>query len=214
MAKIRKLWGNEYFKTLIMILLMIAIVFGFWYGLQLILNTSYPALAVASGSMCKAQYMRCDGWSHPFEQTLHVGDLIIVQGVNPKEIKAAPYPDGDIIVFRRPGSGPSGDLIVHRAVGSETINGVIYFTTQGDGSSSKDPWKVSEDLIIGKVVLRIPWVGHVALLLHNSFGISIIIILFIILVVLEFIFPIFSKEGNGKTKRETTVEGPSEPKDL
>ncbi|MDH5460408.1 MAG: hypothetical protein OEW71_05190, partial [Candidatus Bathyarchaeota archaeon] len=83
-AKLKQIWENEYFKTAIMIVLMIAIVFGFWYGSQLVLNTQYPGLAVASGSMCTVKGMRCDGWSHPFETTLHIGDLIIVQGINPE----------------------------------------------------------------------------------------------------------------------------------
>jgi signal peptidase I len=189
---IPKIWENEYVKTAIMVILIIGVVFGFWYGSQLVLNTQYPALAVASGSMCKVEHMYCDGWSHPFSQTLHVGDLIIIQGIDPKEIKAAPEPDGDIIVFHQPHSG--NELIVHRAIKKEISGGEIYFTTKGDGNAGPDSVPVPGDQVVGKVILRIPWIGHIALFLHNSSGIFIIIILIVILVIVEFAIPMFSSE--------------------
>jgi signal peptidase I len=207
---LKRLWKNEYVKTAVMIILIITIVFGFWYGIQIVLNTPYPALAVASGSMCTLPGPYCDGWSHPFEHTLHVGDLIIVQGVNPKDIKTGPYPYGDIIVFRKPGS--TDELIVHRAIDNATgPDGKIYFRTQGDGNPGPDShtgegsWNfmVSQDLVIGKVIMRIPWVGHLALFMHNSSGIFLIAIIIIILLVIEIIIPIFT----GKEAETEQVEG-------
>jgi len=205
---LKRLWKNEYFKTAIMIILIIVIVFGFWYGFQLVQNTQYPALAVASGSMCTLPGPYCDGWTHPFEHTLHVGDLIIVQGVNPAEVRAE-YPDGDIIVFRRPGS--LDELIVHRAIENATVGDKIYFRTKGDGNDTPDSysgegtWKgmISEDLVIGKVVLRVPWIGHIALFMRNSYGIFIIVILIIIVVIVEFVVPAFA----GKEARIEPEEG-------
>lgn len=211
-ATLKNLWKNEYVKTVVMIALMVVFVFGFWYGIQLALNTPYPALAVASGSMCILPGSHCDGWSHPFEHTLHVGDLIIVQGVNPADIKTAPYPYGDIIVFRKPGS--SDELIVHRAIDNATgPDGKIYFKTKGDGNPSADShtgegsWNsmVSQDLVIGKVIMRIPWVGHLALILHNSSGIFLIAIAIIILLVVELIFPIFTGK-QAETEQIESVE--------
>ena len=220
MDKIRKIWENEYIKTAIMIILIITIVFGFWYGSQLLLGTQFPALAVASGSMCKPYGMNCDGRSHPFSQTLHIGDLIVIQGIAPKEIKAGPYPDGDIIVFQqaKPSASSLDELIVHRAIYSETNpnNGLIYFKTQGDANSGPDhhndyrgenySWNgmISENLLVGKVVLRIPWIGHIALFLHNSSGIFIIVILIVILVIVEFIVPLFSGEKAEVEQRAET----------
>ena len=204
MDVIPKIWENEYVRTAIMIILLIAVVFGFWYGSQLVLNTQYPALAVASGSMCKIEHMYCDGWSHPFSRTLHVGDLIIVQGVDPKEIKAASEPDGDIIVFHKPLGG--NELIVHRAIKKEIrADGEIYFTTKGDGNSGPDSGTVQGGQVVGKVILRIPWIGHIALFLRNSSGIFIIIILIVILVIVEFVIPVFSRE-----KAEVDSGGKSE----
>ena len=201
---LKRLWKNEYFKTAIMIILIIVVVFGFWYGSQTVLNTRYPALAVASGSMCTLPGSRCDGWTHPFEPTLHVGDLIIIQGVNPEEINAAPYPDGDIIVFHQ--ISASGELIVHRAIESQTTDDKISFKTKGDGNDSPDSNLVPEDNVVGKVIMRIPWIGHIALLMNDSSGIFIIVFLLIILIIVEFIIPAFSGRKGEVEQRETSEE--------
>ncbi|MGD8565438.1 MAG: signal peptidase I [Candidatus Bathyarchaeota archaeon] len=197
MADLKKIWKNEYVQTAIVIIVVVGLVFGLWYGSQIILNTQYPALAVASGSMCTIQHTNCDGSSHPFEPTLHVGDLIIVQGIPPTEINAAPYPDGDIIVFRR-GRG----LIVHRAIEKELDGDRIKFTTKGDGNLHADAEKVDEENVIGKVILRIPWIGHVALLMRNSSGMFIIVILIIILIAVEFVMPMLSRVKTVWSDRE------------
>jgi signal peptidase I len=196
---LKKLWKNEYFQTAVVIGIIILIVFGFWYGSQAVLNTPYPALAVVTGSMCIPYDGACDGWTHPFARTLHVGDLIIVQGVNPADLNAN-YPNSDIIVFHRPGN--PDELIVHRIVAEEVVNGTIYFYTKGDGNptdrwpnpiqpSEYDPWgKVPEDQVVGKVVMRIPWLGHIVLFMRNSLGLPLVIALIILLVIVEFVVPI------------------------
>ena len=143
-ANIKKLWKNEYFQTIIVVALIVLIVFGFWYGSQLALNTKIPpALAVVSGSMCIPYDGACDGWlsvNHPFERTLHIGDIIIIQGVNPQDLNAN-YPDSDIIVYQDPRYPTDPDeKIVHRIVGKEEINNTLYFFTKGDGNSAPDVW--------------------------------------------------------------------------
>lgn len=188
-STLKQLWRKDYFQTVVTIVLVLVVVFGFWFGSQFVLNTQYPALAVASGSMCIPYGQACDGWTHPFERTLHVGDLIIVQGVNVSEIHAAPKPGGDIIVYR---SQTSDTLIVHRVIEKRVQNGIIYLITQGDANSSPDQ-PVPEGNVIGKVIMRVPWVGHLALFMRNSSGIFLILAIILILVILEFILPMFTK---------------------
>jgi hypothetical protein len=223
-SKLRRAWKNEYIQTGIMIVIIVVVIFGLWFGSQIVLRTPYPALAVASGSMCKPYYMRCDGWSHPFERTLHTGDLIIVQGIDGKDVKTGWDPEGDIIIFHRPkGSEMDVDeLIVHRAIANLTYNGLIYFETRGDGSytDSGDHWTdyrgenytyqgyVSEKLLVGKVIMRIPWLGHISQYMRNSSAIYIIIILLVLLVIVEFVFPILTHK---KPEKETAEEKPPSP---
>ena len=160
------------------------------------------ALAVASGSMCMLPGPYCDGWSHPFERTLHVGDLIVVEGINVSDINAAPYPDGDIIVFHQ----LYGDeLIVHRAIEKRLQNGDIYFVTKGDGNMGPDQ-PIPADHVIGKVILRIPWLGHLALIMRNPTGVYLIIALIIILVIIELLIPVF----RGRKPETTQQQGSQE----
>lgn len=176
-------------KTIILVIILLVSVFAFWFGLKAAFQTEFPLLAVASGSM---------------RPTLDVGDLIVVQGIsNAREVNAAPYPEGDIIVFHKPGSG--NELIVHRAISKAENDGTLYFQTKGDHNPSSDHWsgsetwegKISEKLLIGKVVWEVPWLGHIPLFMRTPSGILIIVFLFVVLIIVDFIFP---KKGDEKTK--------------
>ena len=109
----------------------------------------------------------------------------------------------DIIIFKKP-TDPD-ELIVHRIVEKEERNGKIFFFTKGDGNSNTkwpdiptsleyDPWNqgngISEDLVVGKVVMRIPWVGHFVLFMRNGIGLPLVVGLITILLIVEFIIPI------------------------
>ena len=84
-SKLRETLKSNYVRTVILIIIAIGAMLSFWFGIRAVLRTEYPFMAVASGSM---------------EPTLPVGTLIVVQGyVDPSTIYAAPYPQGDIIVF-------------------------------------------------------------------------------------------------------------------
>ena len=188
---LKRLWKNEYFQTAIMIILIVIVVLGFWFGSRIILNTDYPMLAVASGSMHLPPPSTCDGWSHPFARTLHTGDLILVEGVNVSDIYAAPYPNGTIIVFHQ----LYGDeLIVHRAIEKKTIDDKVYYVTKGDGNASPDPGPIPAENVIGKVIFRVPWVGHLALFMRNSSGVYLIIALIIILIFIELLIPMIRRK--------------------
>jgi signal peptidase I len=204
-ATLKKLWKNEYFHTAVIIGLIALVVFSVWYGSQAVLNTSYPVSAVSSGSMCIPYGGACDGWTHPFDSTLHVGDLIIVQGINPEELNAE-YPDSDVIVFHKP-EDPD-ELIVHRIISKQEIDGKLYFTTKGDGNGNDwpatpeygmDRWNgypngLPQDLVVGKVIMRVPWVGHLALFMRNGLGIPLVIVIILVIVIFEFILPLFRQE--------------------
>jgi signal peptidase I len=196
------LWKNEYFRTAIMVLLIVGVVFGFWFGSRWVLKTDYPVLAVASGSMSLPRGVADDGWSRPFARTLHTGDLIIVEGVKPEDVFAAPFNEsgrsGDILVFHVPGSD---ELIVHRTVGKIVEpNGMIEFITQGDHNDVPGPYSPTPaENVVGKVIMRIPWVGHLALFMHDSTAILLIVVLIIAVIAIEFVL---SAKTHKKTENE------------
>jgi len=176
---------NSYVKTAILGIILLSCVFAFWFGLRAALRTEYPLLAVASGSMIPK---------------LNVGDLIIVQGViDANEINAAQEPNGTIIVFHRP-NDPS-ELIVHRAIDKVENDGTWFFETKGDNNHSSDYWSgpqtlngmISSNLLVGKVVGIIPWIGNVPLFIRTPTGMGLIILLFLVILLVEYI-PVLSKK--------------------
>ena len=52
-----------------------------------------------------------------------------------------------------------GKTIVHRVVQLKDRNGEKVYITKGDANKSKDNWVITKDNIVGKVKLRIRWVG-------------------------------------------------------
>lgn len=221
---LKKLWKNDYFKLVMILAVILMVVAGSFFGLQLALNTSSPMLVVDSGSMCIPYHIYCDGWSHPFNRTLHEGDIIILQGVDAKDLNTN-YPYSDIIVYRSP-ADPSATPIVHRIVSSEEVNGTLYFQTKGDGNDT--PWPavpsvdeydshalwhtdkpIPEDLVVGRVVMRIPWFGWITLIMkRNSLGYPVVVGLILLLVVLEFILPVVKarkRKGNDDGKQSLNL---------
>ena len=229
MAVPKRMRKSNYFKTVVPIVLIIAIILGLFFGLQFGLHTSDPLLTVESGSM-SVPYdgMESNTWqgfwlsvTHPFDRTLSVGDIIVLQGVNIKDLKTN-YPNSDIIVFHSP---ITGELIVHRIIGTEVVNGTTYFLTKGDGngypytwpqpipslnsSTGVDPWDymntppgVPQNLVLGKVVMRIPWFGWITLeMKDNPWALPFVIAIILLLVVIEFVIPIL-REKTPKQENE------------
>lgn len=224
LKKLTEAHKKRFLKVLIFLMATVLGFLGFWFALRVALNTEYPIMPVSSGSMCVFQ-PNCDDLTHPFDPTLHVGDLIIVQGVDARSVRDA-YPDSDVLVF----SFPKGDayqdsgLTITRVIKKEERNDVIYFRTKGDGEgihiwpetpdvSECDRWydyrenytcngMISEKLLVGKVVFRIPWIGYVALFMQTSAGVFMIVVLIIIILIVEFAIPAFiSKKAEIKLKK-------------
>ena len=179
---------NSYVKTVILAVIIIGGVMGFWIGLKAGLRTEYPLLTVASGSMVP---------------TLNVGDLIAVQGVeNASALYVAPKPNGEIIVFRSPRM--EGELIVHRAIYGELNpdDQLWYFRTQGDANFGPDNWfgsetwngMISQNRIVGRVIGKVPWVGYIPLYIRTREGIILIVILIVLILMAEYLPILFKKQ--------------------
>jgi hypothetical protein len=228
--------GKKILKVLMLLTAIVIGFLGFWFASKVMLNTEYPMLPVSSSNMCVFQ-SSCDGLMHPFEPTLHVGDLIIVQGVNAVNVIAS-YPNSDILVFHSPKSNSydSGGLVITRVVAKEEKSGIVYFRTKSDGvgthkwpkmpnASECDRWNdyrenytlngmISEKLLVGKVVFRVPWIGHIALFVQNSSGIFILVVLTIIIIlIVKFAIPT-SASKKTKADPETNFLGARNPHKL
>ena len=175
---------KEHYKGFLAIALAVVLFLIASITIRVALATEIPLAAVSSGSM---------------EPTIHRGSLIIIKGVKPEEINAAPAPKGDIIVYLRSYTIKydyiffvfySPDPIVHRAIKKVEINGKWYFLTKGDANkyydqNPRDPrtW-VPENRVLGKVIYVIPELGYPALFAKTTYGKAVLVLAIIAVLVL------------------------------
>ena len=131
-------------ELLTLALFFIVFLVFFKVALPLLTGVESPFTVVTSGSM---------------RPTLEVGDLLIVVGADPYQLKV-----GDIIVFRVPWSS---SLVVHRIVRIGTGPSGLVFYTKGDNNAVLDPGYRTPRDIYGRVVLRLPYVGAILELLQT-----------------------------------------------
>ena len=96
----------------------------------------YYAVAIASGSMTP---------------NINKGDIVIIEKIaNKTEIK-----EGTVIAYKY-----NGVIVVHRVIKILKENENYYFYTQGDANKKQDNYVVKEDMIIGTVNLKLPYIGY------------------------------------------------------
>ena len=183
-----KLRGNHV-KVIVIIVITVVSILSLWLGLRALLKTDHPSLAVTSANM---------------EPTLRFGDLLVVQGaLSGSEVKAAPAPEGDIIVFHTPDD--PNVLVIGRVAGKLYLDGSWRFNITEDHNVGSDDWaggsrwEVSMQDIVGKVVGRVQMLGYALLFAHWIFWTptGMLIILILILV-----FSLYMRRSSLKKKVE------------
>lgn len=119
----------------------------------------YRPLIVLSGSM---------------EPAIPVGSLIVSKNADPAEVKA-----GDIITFGQ-ASGLTGNatpFVTHRVAQVAQGADGLSFVTKGDANNTEDMNPVPAELLVGQVVLVMPFVGHVTQFVHSPLGLILMILL-------------------------------------
>jgi signal peptidase len=152
---------------------LIMVFFGGSYILKGVLGTEYPMMVVVSQSMVP---------------TLGVGDYIFVARIpDLEQINADLPPDGEIIVFLRPGS--SDEYIVHRAIRKITSNGIVSYVTKGDNNAFADGTPVPSNNVVGKVIGSIPIVGYFSLFIKTMRGFGLVIAFMALTFFMDYILP-------------------------
>jgi signal peptidase len=95
--------------------------------------------------------------SGSMQPTLYPGDISFVMSTPAATIKV-----GDIIQYST-GDAPT----IHRVIDIYTQSGILYFLTQGDANNAPDTKPVSQNQVIGKVVLTIPKLGWVSIAIKD-----------------------------------------------
>nr|WP_245249571.1 signal peptidase I [Vagococcus allomyrinae] len=140
----------------------------------------------------------------PHKDGFSAGDIIIVQMINPKQLKV-----DDIITYNILTTDPkSNAVLTHRIIDiQEDVPNRAegqYFITKGDANNGEDT-PVSVDQVVGKVVYSIPKVGVILGYLRENFFVSlgVLVALFALIISLRYYFS-YSPSGD-------PFEGPPSP---
>ena len=95
----------------------------------------YYTIAVGSGSMMP---------------NINIGDIVIInQKYDINDIKV-----GQVIAYKY-----NNRIIIHRLVDIQKVSKELYFYTKGDANNAKDNYIIYEDMLIGVVNHKIPFLG-------------------------------------------------------
>ena len=127
--------------------------------------------------------------TNSMEPNIRLGDVVIVKNAKQEDIQL-----GDVITFKR-----QNDTITHRIIDKEENGEQVKFVTKGDNNNIEDEERIKIEQIKGKVVLRVPYLGHLITLLENQ--IVFLLILFIILIICFFKLRKYEKIEKRRSKK-------------
>ncbi len=143
-----------------------------------IFNLSYMS-AILSGSMTHGDYvnytyyywLEINGYNvsevknWPFPNGINVGDVIFARK---ERIKV-----GDVIVYKCVWKGCPKGTIVHRVINITKNGNVTIYHTKGDANPYQLYWEnnISENLVVGKVIYKVPYLGYPRYFVWKIFGI-------------------------------------------
>ncbi|MHA2425613.1 MAG: signal peptidase I [Candidatus Thorarchaeota archaeon] len=176
-TKLRRELRSEKGEILFTLVTILTIALSGYTSLMLTMGTTSPLVVVTSESM---------------RPNLERGDLLVIQARSEEYISL-----GDIIVFWTDWHPDSP--IVHRVVEiiEDQENG-RQFVTKGDNNPTNDRGERTIEDLLGVVVLRIPFIGHVSMFLQTTLGVLIFTVVIIELFILS---ELFEKYRNVSTTR-------------
>ncbi len=177
----RFLWHEDSLASWLASILLsfILIKFLLYPGLGLVLGTPFPVVAVVSSSMehhpgdyegwwaknedfyLRMNITKFDFEKYPFKNGFNKGDIMVLAGADTADLKR-----GTVIVYWSGKPYP----IIHRYIGENEENGVTYLMSKGDNNPAMvtsfelDERRIPPETVLGKAVLRIPYLGWVKIL--------------------------------------------------
>ena len=106
--------------------------------------------------------------SGSMEPTIKTGSIVLVGPVNDYKI-------GDIITFK-----PSTETIspiTHRIAEIKVVGSQPVYITKGDANNSVDSQEIQKSNIIGKTIVRVPYLGYVIDFVRKPIGFVLIIVI-------------------------------------
>lgn len=129
--------------------------------------------------------------SGSMEPNINVYDVVITKKVrSPKEIK-----EGDVITFISTSSISKNMTITHRVIDIVENDEGTFYKTKGDNNISPDTALAPYNNVLGKVIIRIPWLGRIQTFIATQGGWLLVIVLPAFVIIVSDILKIFKLTG-------------------
>lgn len=133
---------------------------------------------------------------------INVLDAVITMRTDDEKLQK-----NDVITFISKDPAHRGITITHRIVGvKKTSSGEYAYRTKGDNNNVEDKTLVSYDDVIGKVILRIPYVGYLQQFLTSSFGWIVVIVIPSLFIIVsdgvKLVKTVVTKDDEEETKKK------------
>ena len=147
--------------------------------------------------------------SPSMEPNINVYDVVVTKKV--KDFST--IKEGDVITFISTSSLGEGLTVTHRVKSVITTDNDIKFRTQGDNNPIPDSALASSNNVLGKVIFKIPWVGHIQFMLQSKGGWLFALLIPAMIVVVYDIVKVI-RLSNVKQKVNETVKEEKEDEEL
>jgi signal peptidase I len=153
--------AGKILKIIINAILILLVILGVFVVFSFVpFPGNYKIFTVQSGSM---------------EPKIRTGSLIFVK-------PEADYAVGDIITRK---TGDPKVTVTHRVYSKAEVQGKIFLETKGDANSSPDMEKFTQDDVIGKEIIAIPFLGFPVSYAKTTQGLILLIVIPAVIIIYD-----------------------------
>lgn len=166
MKKRNKKFNNPILKNVTKILSWVLLAFLILIAGLLIYNIVASKIYEIRGQKYEPEIALYTIISPSMEPNINVYDVVVTKKV--KDFST--IKEGDVITFISTSTLGEGLTVTHRVKEVVKTEDDIKFRTQGDNNKIPDSSLASSKNVMGKVLFKIPWVGHIQFFLQSKGG--------------------------------------------
>lgn len=209
MKKQNGVFKNPIFKTVTKILSWIVLSFLILLAGLLIYNIVSSKLYEIRGQKYEPELALYTIISPSMEPNINVYDVVVTKKV--KDFSTVK--EGDVITFVSTSTLGEGLTVTHRVIEVVKTEDDIKFRTQGDNNPIADSSLASSKNVMGKVLFKIPWIGHIQFFLQSKGGWLFALLIPAMAIVIYDVFKVI-RLSNIKQKVNNTITDKVEDEEL
>ena len=161
-------------KYIISVISYAIFIFLMLIGATLLLYIADIKIRAAKGDYSPPKFNAYVVLSGSMLPEIKIKDIVVTKKIPEEQLQV-----GDIITFVSPDPRFGGISITHRIIEKkyDDSKGIYLYRTQGDANNAADGTPVSNENILGKVILKIPKLGYIQDLLSSKGGLIILVLI-------------------------------------